>query len=106
MRVYHIDPVRLFEISRSRNRWLIDLLADEIDANEARDLYVAALAASIPNAKRQDREKAMTQLERAFAIKRAKRKPEIIEHNPEKAAAWFAEHGLTVVNTPTESDTT
>ena len=79
-------------------QWLLALLLDAIPRLQAEELETAILSSLAPHMRRSDRQRLLARLAEA-AHPRPKPKPmQIIEHDPEKARAWFEARGIEVIH--------
>ena len=79
-------------------QWVLGLLLDEMPRLQAEELEQAIVAAIAPYMRRADRQRLLSRLS-AITHPRPKPKPmQIIEHDPEKARAWFENMGAQVVH--------
>lgn len=91
--MYGLDPER---VERLPTRWF-RILAENMPRLEAEQTLRMMLAASAPHMKRYDRERVIRDLRRAAQIRPMKpAPPEIVEHDPAKAAEWFRANGVLV----------
>jgi hypothetical protein len=66
---------------------------------QAEELEQAIVAAISPHMRRSDRQRLLARLDKVAHPSRPKPKPvEIVEHDPEKARAWFESMGAQVVH--------
>jgi len=92
--IYGIDPERIEKMPQRVLGWLIR----QMGAIEAEQTLRMALAVQTPHMKRYERERLIRQLQRAMGAQKPVKPepPEIVEHDPEKAAEWFRAQGILV----------
>lgn len=96
-RTYGIDPVRLLELPA----WIVEVLERQRPALDAEAKLTLMDAAVTPWLKPEARERVVRSLQNRAKLPRPRRpKPEIVEHNPQKAAEWLRARGIEVVDTP------
>ncbi len=97
MYFYRLDPERVLHIPFR----LLYILIEQLPALDAERMYNDAITASTPQMEDEHRESFFDALRELMEplqpIAIAQPQPQIIEHNPEKARAYFAAMGLQTV---------
>lgn len=78
--------------------WLLSILIEQMPTLQAEEMEAAMTAAMTPHLRPGDRSRLMRRLS-AIARPKLEAKPiEVLEHDPEKARAWFEGRGIEVVH--------
>ncbi len=107
MRFYHVDPERVLQLPQYLVRILItnDI---PLDAVEQQDRMLAAATPYLDDGERQRLVRQLAALARKLAPVAQAPAPAvlIVEEDPAKAAAWFAEHGAHLEETRGQANQT